>query len=128
MQSRSCEWSSPSPPEPLSWRGTWGTHSGVPTVHHIQELMIGTSLGVQWLRIHLAIQGMRVPSLVGELRPHVLQSSSAHVPQLESVRSKERSWINTANIVCCDQDPPPPKFKKLMINFNITIQFVHIPN
>ena len=29
-----------------------------------------TSLGVQWLRIHLVIQGMWVPSLVRELRLH----------------------------------------------------------
>ena len=31
----------------------------------------GTSLVVQQLRIHLAMQGMSVRSLVGELRPHV---------------------------------------------------------
>ena len=31
----------------------------------------GTSLVVQWLRIHLAMQGMQVQSLVGELGSHV---------------------------------------------------------
>ena len=31
----------------------------------------GTSLVVPWLRIHLAIQGMRVRSLVRKLRFHV---------------------------------------------------------
>ena len=32
----------------------------------------GTSLMVQWLRICLPMQGTRVRSLVGELRPHML--------------------------------------------------------
>ena len=34
-----------------------------------------TSLVVQWLRIHLAMQGMWVGSLVGELRSLMLRSS-----------------------------------------------------
>ena len=33
------------------------------------------SLVVQWLRIHLPMQGKWVPSLVGELSSHVLQGS-----------------------------------------------------
>ena len=33
----------------------------------------GISLVVQWLRIHLAMQEVRVPSLVGELRSHMQQ-------------------------------------------------------
>ena len=32
---------------------------------------LGTSLAVQWLRIHLAVQGMWVQSLVRELRSHM---------------------------------------------------------
>ncbi|XP_059752342.1 D-aminoacyl-tRNA deacylase 1 isoform X2 [Balaenoptera ricei] len=35
----------------------------------------GTSLVVQWLRIHLPVQGTRVQSLVGELRSHVPRGS-----------------------------------------------------
>ena len=31
---------------------------------------MGTSLVVQWLRIHLAMQGLEVQSLVEELRSH----------------------------------------------------------
>ena len=31
----------------------------------------GTSLVVQWVRLHLTMQGMRVRSLVGEQRPHM---------------------------------------------------------
>ena len=36
---------------------------------------MGTSLVVQWLRIRLAMQGMQVRSLVGELRFHMPQSN-----------------------------------------------------
>ena len=32
---------------------------------------LGTSLVVQWLRIHLPMQGTRVRSRVGELRSHM---------------------------------------------------------
>ena len=71
-----------------------GVHTA-PTLHYIQELMIGTSLGVQWLRIHLAIQGM-----VGELRPHMLQSSSAHVPHLESPCAARKDPELTQRISC----------------------------
>ena len=38
-------------------------------------LNAGTSLVVQWLRIHFAMQGMQVQSLVGELRSHTSQSN-----------------------------------------------------
>ena len=36
---------------------------------------IRTSLVVQWLRIHLAMQGTRVQFLVGELRSHMSQGN-----------------------------------------------------
>ena len=39
---------------------------------------------VQWLRISLAVQGVRIQSLVRELRSNMLQSSEAHMPQLLS--------------------------------------------
>jgi len=35
----------------------------------------GTSLMVQWLRIHLAMLGTRNQSLVRELKSHMLQSN-----------------------------------------------------
>ena len=35
--------------------------------------MLRTSLVVQWFRIYLAMQGMQVQILVGELRYHMLQ-------------------------------------------------------
>ena len=37
----------------------------------LQEEEIGTSLAVQWLRLRLPIQGVRVRSLVGELISHM---------------------------------------------------------
>lgn len=40
-----------------------------------KNITIETSLVVQWLRVHLAIQGMWVRSLVEELRAHMLQSN-----------------------------------------------------
>ena len=40
------------------------------------------SLLVQWLRVLLAMQGMQVQSLVGELRSHMLQSNEVHALQL----------------------------------------------
>ena len=43
----------------------------------------GTSLVVQWLRTHLAMQETCVQSVIRELRSHILQSDLAHTPQLE---------------------------------------------
>ena len=55
-----------------------------------QKVMPRDFLMVQWLRIHLAMQETQVPSLVGELRPHMLQSNKAQAPQLLSPRTKTR--------------------------------------
>ena len=41
----------------------------------IRNAPSGTSLVIQWLKVHLAMQGTRVRSLVGELRFHVLWSN-----------------------------------------------------
>ena len=38
--------------------------------HYGIKVITGTSLVVQWLRIHLPMQGTWVQSLVGELRSH----------------------------------------------------------
>jgi len=46
-------------------------------------MFFGTSLVVQWLRIHLPMQETQVQSLVGELRSHILRGNQAWVPQLE---------------------------------------------
>ena len=47
---------------------------------------LGASLVVQWLRIHLAVQGTLVRSLVQE-DPTWLWSKSAHTPELLSPRT-----------------------------------------
>ena len=56
-----------------------GTNSGQVTLNKFMDppfvLVIRTSPVVQWLRIHLPIQGMRVRSLVRELRSLVLWGS-----------------------------------------------------
>ena len=49
----------------------------------------GTSLVVQCLRIHLAMQGTWVWSLVRKLRFHVLWSNEAHAPRLLSLQALE---------------------------------------
>ena len=41
-------------------------HRNVP-----QDCPTQTSLVVQWLRLHLAMQGVQIRSLVGELRSHM---------------------------------------------------------
>ena len=46
--------------------------------------------GVQWLRIRLPGQGAWVLSLVGELRSHMPQSSSALTAQLEKPAVKNQ--------------------------------------
>ena len=45
---------------------------------------LGTSPGVHWLVIHLAMQRIWVQSPVGELISHMLWKNEACVPQLES--------------------------------------------
>ena len=46
-----------------------------------------TSLVVQWLRLHLPVQGVQVQSLVGELR--------SHMPQGQKTKTSNRSNIVT---------------------------------
>ena len=41
-------------------------------IKRLRKYTVGTSLVVQWLRIHLAMQETQVQSLVQELRSHVL--------------------------------------------------------
>ena len=69
----------------------------------------GTSLVVQWLRIHLAVLGTLVPSLVGELKSHVLQSYQAHTYALQL----EKSMCMTAreSLHTAIENTAQPKFK-----------------
>ena len=63
---------------------------------------LGTSLAVQWLRIHLAMQRTQVQSLMGKLTSHMPWSNQAHPPQLESMRCNEHP-------MCCNKDPSADK-------------------
>ena len=49
---------------------------------------MGTSLVVQWLRIHFPMQDTQVQSLVGELRSHMPVGNQARVPYLLSLCSR----------------------------------------
>ena len=52
------------------WDGRWIGQKGTKE-EAAQRSESGTSLVVQWLRIHLSMQGTRVRSLLGELRSHM---------------------------------------------------------
>ena len=65
--------------------------------HSMGQVRIGeqrTSLVVQWLRICLAMQGMQIQSLLGELRPHMQRGSQT---QLLSPRGKTKTHCNQIN-------------------------------
>ena len=51
---------------------------------------MGTSLALQWLRLHLPVQGLWVQSQVRELRPHV--------PRGQETKTQNRSTIVTDSI------------------------------
>jgi len=53
----------------------------------LKILNIEISLVVQWLRIHLAMQGTWVRSLIRELRSHRPQNNEAQLPQLLSPKA-----------------------------------------
>ena len=48
---------------------------------HLKARDRGTSLAVQWLKFHLPLQGVRVRSLVGERRSHMLHGPPKHIKQ-----------------------------------------------
>ena len=52
-------------------------------VKPVSKGLLGTSMVVEWLRIHLPMQGMLVGSLVGELRSHVLWQLSLYASTTE---------------------------------------------
>ena len=63
-------------------RHDWGTNSCIGSSWFSsvlsflpQDKLLGTSLVVEWLRIHLAVQRMQVWSLVGKLRSHMPRSN-----------------------------------------------------
>ena len=53
-------------------------------------ILLGTSVIVQWLRLHLPIQEVQVPSLARELR--------SHMPRGQKTKTQNRSNIVTNSI------------------------------
>ena len=98
----------------LAWRvpGT-GEPGGLPSMgsHRVGHDLAGTSLVVQWLRIHLVMQETQVRSLVEELRSHIPwdqlnpwtpttepECPRAYVPQQKE--SFHHSWRKPT---CCNE-------------------------
>ena len=69
----------------------------------------GTSVVVQWLRIHLAVRGTLFLSLLGELKSHILLGNQAHTHELQL----EKSMCMTAreSLHTAIEDPAQPTFK-----------------
>ena len=57
---------------------------------HLKTFHVGTSLGVHWLRLHLPMQRVWVPSLVWELRSHMLCSKKKQ-------NRKQKQYCNKFN-------------------------------
>ena len=62
---------------------------------HEKMLNIGTSLVVQWLRLHLPLQRVQVQSLVGELRfPYALEPTNQNMKQKQYCNKLNRDFKN----------------------------------
>ena len=58
----------------------------------------GTSLAVQWLRLHLPMQGLWVRSLVGELRSHMTYDEKKN--KIQKQCCKKKNSVKSLKIVC----------------------------
>lgn len=73
---------------------------------------VGTSLAVQWLIIHLPVQGTLIWSLVGQLRSYLPRGNKAHTQQLRSMQA-----TTGAKPKCTMEDPEclmQPKIDKYL--------------
>ena len=61
------------------------------------KCLFGTSLVVQWLGLGLPMQGVRVPSLVRELRPHMQRQSIKHRNKQTKKNIKQKHYCNKFN-------------------------------
>ena len=62
----------------------WKMAAQMPSVFHpcsVKMVLLGTSLVIQWLRLHLPMQGVWIWSLVGELRSHMSWSQKSKTEQ-----------------------------------------------
>jgi len=70
----------------------------------VSRSISGTSLVVQWLRLHLPMQGLWLQSLVWELR--------SHGPHVQRTKAKSRSNIGRNTIKTSKWSVPKKSFKK----------------
>ena len=75
----------------------------------------GTSLVVQWLRIHLSMQGTQAQSLVQELRRHVLWSHWSHAPQHLSSHAATSEPIHPGDHALHQEKPPQWEARALQL-------------
>ena len=76
----------------------------------------GASLVVQWLRIHLAMQGTWVPSLVGGTKiPHALEKLSPGTTTTERRRSRESPRAAAEDPEWRSRAPMQPKKSKYIL-------------
>ena len=73
----------------------------------LKQRLQRTSLVAQWLRIHLAVQGTRLQSLIKELRSHTPQSNKAHELHLLSLHILEPMCHNWRAHETQLLSPPP---------------------
>ena len=68
-------------------------------MHHtnsIKKWIQGTFLAIQWLRLHLSMQGAQVQSLVGELRSHMSCNQEKKKPN-QTKTIKQKQYCNKFN-------------------------------
>ena len=61
---------------------------------HLKTFHVGTSLGVHWLRLHLPMQRVWVPSLVWELRSHMLCSKKNKTENRSNIVTNSLKTLN----------------------------------
>ena len=68
--------------------------------YFLKKVLVGTSLVVQWLRVRLPTQGMKVPSLVGEPRSHMPQNQkNKNMKNRSSIVADSIKTLQMAHII-----------------------------
>ena len=80
---------------------------------YLKRKLFRDSLLVQWLRIHLLMQGTQVRSLVRKLRSRMLQGSQVHAPQLLSLLTLELECHNSRKALTLQGKPHSPQQRSL---------------
>ena len=68
--------------------------------YFLKKVLVGTSLVVQWLGVHLPKQGMKVPSLVREPRSHMPHNQKAkNMKNRSSIVADSVKTLQMAHII-----------------------------